>query len=58
MPTRKVRRSPCTMTYAKGAATNRSQFFKNMTVPFYGFNRPGAKVIEGLYELFADGHAG
>lgn len=36
----------------KGTATNRSQFFKDLTMPFYGFNRPGAKVSEGLRESF------
>jgi non-heme chloroperoxidase len=34
------------------SATNRSQFFRDLTIPFYGFNRPGAKVIEGLRESF------
>jgi non-heme chloroperoxidase len=29
-------------------ATNRPQFFKDFTLPFYGFNRPGAKVSEGI----------
>jgi len=36
----------------KGTATNRSQFFKDLTMPFYGFNRPGAKISEGLRESF------
>ncbi|MBR1135749.1 MAG: alpha/beta hydrolase [Bradyrhizobium sp.] len=36
----------------KGTATNRAQFFKDLTIPFYGFNRPGAKVSEGLREQF------
>ena len=36
----------------KGTATNRSQFFKDLTTPFYGFNRPGAKISEGLRESF------
>jgi non-heme chloroperoxidase len=31
-------------------AANRSQFFKDFTMPFYGFNRPGAQVSEGLRE--------
>jgi non-heme chloroperoxidase len=35
-----------------GTATNRSQFFKDLTIPFYGFNRPGAKVNEGLRQSF------
>jgi non-heme chloroperoxidase len=29
-------------------ASNRAQFFKDFPSPFYGFNRPGAKVSEGL----------
>jgi non-heme chloroperoxidase len=28
--------------------SDRSQFFYDLTMPFYGFNRPGAKVSEGL----------
>jgi len=33
-----------------GVATNRSQFYKDLTLPFYGYNRPGAKVSEGVRE--------
>ncbi len=29
-------------------ATNRPQFYLDLTMPFYGFNRPGAKISEGL----------
>ena len=36
----------------KGTATNRSQFFKGLTMPFYGFNRPGVKVNDGLRDSF------
>jgi non-heme chloroperoxidase len=36
----------------KGTAGDRSQFFKDLTMPFYGFNRSGAKVNEGLRESF------
>ncbi|MBY5370510.1 alpha/beta hydrolase [Rhizobium laguerreae] len=36
----------------KGTATDRSQFYKDLTIPFYGFNREGAKVNEGLRETF------
>ena len=32
--------------------TDRSQFFKDLTLPFYGYNRPGAKVSEGVRESF------
>jgi non-heme chloroperoxidase len=31
---------------------DRSQFFKDLTVPFYGVNRPGAKVSQGLRDSF------
>ena len=31
---------------------DRSQFFKDLTVPFYGANRPGAKVSQGLRGSF------
>ncbi|MGH9854200.1 MAG: alpha/beta fold hydrolase [Blastocatellia bacterium] len=33
-----------------GVAGDRSQFYKDLTLPFYGFNRPGAKVSEGIRE--------
>jgi non-heme chloroperoxidase len=36
----------------KGTFENRSQFFMDLTMPFYGFNRPGAKVSEGLRQAF------
>ncbi len=32
----------------KGTAFNRSQFYMDLTMPFYGFNRPGAKVQEAV----------
>jgi non-heme chloroperoxidase len=31
---------------------DRSKFWKELSMPFYGFNRPGAKVSEGLRESF------
>jgi len=31
-------------------AANRGQFYKDITLPFYGYNRPGAKVSEGIRE--------
>jgi len=31
-------------------AANRPQFYKDVTMPFYGFNRPGAKISEGIRE--------
>ena len=35
-----------------GVRTDRSQFFWDLSVPFYGFNRPGAQVSRGLRESF------
>ncbi|HTV57558.1 MAG TPA: alpha/beta hydrolase [Verrucomicrobiae bacterium] len=29
-------------------AANRPQFYTDVTIPFYGYNRPGAKVSEGI----------
>jgi non-heme chloroperoxidase len=35
----------------KGLAANRAQFFRDVPAgPFYGFNRPGAKPLEGVIE--------
>lgn len=33
-------------------AGDRSQFFMELTMPFYGYNRPGAKVSEGVRKSF------
>src|ERR1700719_756107 len=33
-------------------AGDRSQFFKDLSLPFYGYNRPGAKVSDGVRENF------
>ena len=35
-----------------GVLADRSQFFKDLTTPFYGANRPGAKVSQGLRDAF------
>ena len=35
-----------------GVLADRSQFFKELTLPFYGYNRPGAKTSEGVRESF------
>jgi non-heme chloroperoxidase len=35
-----------------GVHADRSQFFKDLSMPFYGYNRPGAKVSEGVRESF------
>ena len=31
---------------------DRSQFFKDLTIPFYGANRPGTKVSQGVRDTF------
>src|SRR5437867_7814764 len=36
----------------KGDLADRSQFWKDLSLPFYGYNRPGAKVSEGVRESF------
>jgi len=35
-----------------GVASNRSQFYYDLTIPFYGFNRDGVDSNEGLRESF------
>jgi non-heme chloroperoxidase len=35
-----------------GVQADRSQFFKDLSEPFYGANRPGAKVSQGLKDSF------
>lgn len=35
-----------------GVQTDRSTFWKDLSLPFYGFNRAGAKVSEGLRDFF------
>lgn len=36
----------------KGTFDDRSQFFKDLTMPFYGYNRAGAKISEGVRDSF------
>jgi non-heme chloroperoxidase len=36
----------------QGVAGDRSQFYRELSVPFYGANRPGAQVSEGVREAF------
>jgi non-heme chloroperoxidase len=36
----------------KSVRENRSQFYKDLTLPFFGYNRPGAEVSEGVREHF------
>ena len=35
-----------------GVLADRSQFFNDLTLPFYGANRPGTKVSQGLRDAF------
>ena len=32
--------------------TDRAQFFRDLSTPFYGYNRPGAKVSQGVRDSF------
>ncbi|MGE0715443.1 MAG: alpha/beta fold hydrolase, partial [Alphaproteobacteria bacterium] len=36
----------------KGTFDDRSQFFRDLTMPFYGYNRPGAKISQGVRDSF------
>ncbi len=36
----------------EGVRNDRSQFFKDLSAPFYGANRPGSKVSQGLRDSF------
>jgi len=36
----------------KGVQADRSQFFKDLSAPFYGANRPGSQVSQGLRDSF------
>ena len=36
----------------EGIAGNRSQYLRDISMPFYGFNRKGAKVSDGLRDAF------
>ena len=31
-----------------GVANNRAEFYRDITLPFYGYNRPNAKISEGI----------
>ena len=35
-----------------GVSGNRAQFFKDLSMPFYGYNHPGTKVSEGIRDAF------
>jgi len=39
-------------TIRKGVAGNRAQFYRDLTTPFYGFNRSDAKVSRGVQDAF------
>ena len=34
--------------FRQETANNRAQFFHDVTLPFYGYNRPGAKISQGV----------
>ncbi|MCJ8158143.1 alpha/beta fold hydrolase [Sphingomonas sp. LaA6.9] len=43
----------------KGTYDNRSQYYYDLTIPFYGYNRKGAKISEGIrHEFWREGMAG
>lgn len=35
-----------------GVIGDRSQYYKDLSIPFYGANRPGAKVSQGILDMF------
>ena len=35
-----------------GVAGDRSQYYKDLSIPFYGANRPDAKVSQGILDMF------
>src|ERR1700681_1183224 len=35
-----------------GVVADRSQFFKDLSLPFYGYNKPGAKISQGVRDAF------
>jgi non-heme chloroperoxidase len=49
---RQACRSRPLMSFAPRCLTDRAQFFKDLSLPFYGFNRPGAKISQGLRDSF------
>jgi non-heme chloroperoxidase len=38
--------------FRNSVQADRSQFFRDLSLPFYGYNRPGAKLSEGVRESF------
>ena len=45
-------RSRCSTSSAPASLADRSQFWKDLSMPFYGYNRPGAKISEGVRDSF------
>jgi non-heme chloroperoxidase len=39
-------------TIRTGVATDRSQFYRDLSAPFYGANRAGAEVSRGIRDAF------
>jgi non-heme chloroperoxidase len=39
-------------TFVKEVRKDRSQFFKDLSLPFYGYKKPGAQISEGVRESF------
>ncbi|HLG75504.1 MAG TPA: alpha/beta hydrolase [Ktedonobacteraceae bacterium] len=35
-----------------GVSTDRSQYYKDLSIPFFGANRPGAEVSQGIHDAF------
>jgi non-heme chloroperoxidase len=35
-----------------GVVADRSQFMKDLSMPFYGYNKPGAKISQGVRDFF------
>ena len=35
-----------------GVVADRSQFMKDLSLPFYGYNKPGAKISQGVRDFF------
>lgn len=36
--------------FRKALADNRAQFYREVPIPFYGFNRPGVKTLDGVVD--------
>ena len=47
-----VEASPTALLLLAGVLADRSQYFQDLSGPFYGANRPGAKVSQGLRDSF------